>query len=112
MGLPSHIIRLSDEELRENGYDPTWIDVIDDPDCEHQGPYAVYCDFKAQCPRCEHTTRGWTILNIVTGTGIGSDWFGDNGQCEAEAECNKLNRAWAEGYASFEADMRSAVGFE
>lgn len=93
--------RASDEELRENGYDPKCIDSSDDiDDPEREGPYAVYRDAEALCPCCSGQTEGWTVVNLMTATGVGQDWFGDNGMCEAEEHADALNHAWLAGYES------------
>lgn len=85
--------RASDEALREAGWDPHFI-AKRDPD---EGPYFAARIFDVDCPCCSGKTSAWTVLNVQTATGIGRDWFGDNGECDAEEHASMLNGAWREG---------------
>ena len=88
--------RASDEELKEEGYDPSWI-MERDPE---EGPYHVVRVFDETCPCCGWATSAHTVLNVATATGIGQNWFGDNGECDAEEHASALNAAWRAGRAS------------
>lgn len=85
--------RASNEELRENGFDPEWI--AENPDRE--GPYAAI-GIKTTCPCCYGDARGWTVVNLATATGISQDWTHDEAQIEALEKENELNGTWTEGY--------------
>lgn len=80
--------RASDEELRENGWDPTRI--------EHDseggvGPYAV-----------TRSVFGWAVVNLETATGAGVEWTHEDGEVDATEHANALNAAWVAGYRSRE----------
>ena len=83
----------SDEELRENGYDPAWI--AEDEDRE--GPYAAI-RIDTICGCCGGKTLGWTVINLMTATGIGCEWTHDDAQIDAEEDANARNAAWLEGF--------------
>lgn len=88
--------RASDDELREAGFDPTWIAEGSPED----GPYYAVRTFGNVCPCCSGETSAWTVLNVATAMGIGQDWFGDNAECDAEEHASALNHAWREGFGS------------
>lgn len=96
--------RASDEELREAGYDPQWI-AERDPE---EGPYHAYHVFDLTCGCCGGSTAGWTVLNVSTATGIGRDWLGDEGECEAEDHASDLNAAWRAGVTDRSATTETA----
>ena len=102
--------RASDEMLREAGIDPSWVDSIDDPKIERDGPYAVYRDTKALCPCCSGQTHGWCVINLETCSLGSATHFGDNGQCKAEEETEALNAAWVQGYESRAARLWTGFG--
>lgn len=89
--------RVSDEVLRANGYDPQ---LISDDECD--GPHvAIRC--MGNCPHCGRDgVTYWTVLDLSTGVGGSQDWYGDNGQCEAEETASMLNSAWLAGYQARE----------
>ena len=86
----------SDDELRENGWDPKWI--VPDPDRE--GPYAVTREKDAVCGQCGNTTLGWSVINLATATGCGVTWTHDDGEVDAQEHASMLNYAWLEGHAA------------
>lgn len=84
------------DEFRKAGFDPDWI-MERDPE---EGPYHVVRVFNATCPCCGGKTSAHTVLNVATGIGVGQDWHGDNGECDAEEHASALNAAWRQGRAS------------
>lgn len=91
--------RASDEVLRAAGFDPRWI-LADDIDTDaSRGPYRVYRENHAVCPCCGSSdTTAFTVINLATAMGGSQDWYGDNGEVEADETANALNVAWIEGY--------------
>lgn len=85
--------RASDEELKDAGFDPSWISLLNDLEV----PYAAYHFFNGVCPHCGSQESGWGVVNIQTATGHSQEWYGDNAECDAEETAAMLNGAWKEG---------------
>lgn len=81
------------ETFKANGYDPKWIE----DDEAREGPYAAIHIFNEACPCCGHDTDGWTVIYLITATGIGQTYFGDNAQCDASENAQIMNAAWRMG---------------
>ena len=88
--------RASDDVLQENGWDPSDIQI----DPEEEGPYAVAREKDAVCGQCGGTTTAWTVVNLMTASGIGQSWTHDGGDVLAEETAGALNAAWLQGYAN------------
>lgn len=86
--------RLSDDELRENGWDPKWVEI----DTEAQGPYATVRIPDSPCPCCGAPHLAWSVLDLSTGTGISERWGAEDGGCEAQEKASELNYAWSLGF--------------
>lgn len=89
-------VRKTDEELREAGWDPDWIDA----EFEAEGCPYVPCrdpDAGEECFRCSARAGGWTVLDLSDAASIGTTWNGENGQEEAADTAKMLNLAWLHG---------------
>lgn len=86
-------IRKSDEELLKNGWMPSNIQY--DPS---QGPFAVYRIEKPPCAQCGGATTGFTVVNLLTATGISTEWTHADALVEAEEHAAMLNDVWSDGY--------------
>jgi hypothetical protein len=91
--------KVSDEELREAGFDPEWIS----PDPDQEGPYAVFRDPHATCGQCGSLTSGWSVVDLQTATACSTTWSHDNGEVDAAEHAGMLNAAWLKGYTAREA---------
>ncbi len=85
--------RVSDDELRDAGWNPTGISEPDSDD----GPYAAILTHDSACHRCGSKASAWSVISLETATGIGTEWQGDNAECEAEETAASLNAAWLKG---------------
>ena len=89
--------RVSDEELRENGWDPAWIQTEEDD----VGPYAVTRE-NTNCGHCGNNVFGWTVIDLETATGVSVSWTHEDGEIDAREHAAALNAAWVAGYRSRE----------
>lgn len=88
--------QVSDDELRDAGFDPACLDPQDD---DPEGPYApIRVPSGASCHHCGGPTLGYTVVDLSTATGIEAEWTHDDGMVDAQEKADELNRAWSRGY--------------
>ena len=85
--------RVTDDELREAGFDPTWLASYEGED----GPYTPIRVFGLSCGCCGGETGGWTVVDLETAVGISTDWTHAEAEAEAHEHASMLNAAWAQG---------------
>lgn len=92
-------IRKTDEELRQAGWDPEWID----GEYEAEGAPYVPCrdpDAGEKCLHCTVRAGGWTVLDLSDAASIGTTWTHADALVEACEMTAMLNRAWLRGRAA------------
>lgn len=88
--------RVSDSELRMNGFNPKYI-LVPLKDETKEGPYRVYEDPNGECGHCGGKALSWCVISLETAVAVTRDATGPEAEESMWSTADRLNIAWLYG---------------